>query len=125
MPNLTLLDTPRSRACARARKNKLWPGSMWKDSFIVQLSTHGIVGTAARAVNRTRQCVYLERKKDEKFAEAWREAIEIVCDMMEAEVAWRGIHGTPKAVYYKGRIVGYHTIYHDNLLLAFLRPHRP
>jgi hypothetical protein len=44
---------------------------------------------------------------------------------MEEEARRRAIDGVNKAVYHKGKIVGYEKVYSDNLLMFMLKARRP
>ena len=94
--------------------------------FLEILAVTGNVTKASEAVGYTSsQYMHKIRRDDEGFAEDWDEAINAFCDRMEEEATRRGHDGVLKAVWYKGEIVGYDTLYSDTLLLAMLRANRP
>lgn len=64
-------------------------------------------------------------KNDPGFAEAYDEAMAAAGEFVEAEAVRRAMHGTKKAVYYKGDIVGWEIQYSDSLLALLLKAAKP
>lgn len=64
-------------------------------------------------------------KNDAAFAEAYDEAVAAAGEFIEAEAVRRGMQGVKKAVYYKGNIVGYETVYSDSILALLLKASKP
>lgn len=63
----------------------------WKARFIEALAETGVVGHAVKIANTTYGTVYLARKKDAEFAEAWDVALELAIDGLEIEARRRAL----------------------------------
>jgi hypothetical protein len=96
-----------------------------KKLFIETLAGCGNVTHAAQGAGRDRGRFYLERARDQKFAEAWDNAIEKYADKLEKEADRRAVEGTARPVFYKGYKCGYITEYSDTLLIFRLKALRP
>ncbi len=66
------------------------------------------------------------KKLDPKYAKAFEEATEMLCDMAEGEVYRRGIQGWEEPLAFQGQLTG-HKIkrYSDNLAMFYLKRYRP
>jgi hypothetical protein len=92
------------------------------------LKTVGQVGTltaGCRAARCSPHTVYAWREHDLAFAMAEAEARTAFADAVEEEAIRRAWHGIKRPIYQGGKLVGYETVYSDNLLLQLLRAHKP
>lgn len=103
-----------------------------RERFLKLLATTGSVSLAAERAGISRSRLYHWRERDTHFAAAWREAIEIATDALEAEARRRAIEGVETTVVYGGRMVRDDSgkpltvrRYSDSLLALLLRAHRP
>lgn len=96
-----------------------------RERFLAVLIETGNVSEAARAVNVSRNAVYLLKERDVGFAKLWDEAVETSIDALELEARRRALHGYEKPVWYKGEQVGTMTEYSDRLIELLLKAHRP
>lgn len=99
--------------------------SEWKQIFLMALEEHFNVSRAAKVAGCTRQWAYHERKADPEFAAAWGEIEHAWVDAAEAEIYRRAVEGVDRPVFYKGEIVGHVREFSDQLLVTFLKAHRP
>jgi len=77
-----------------------------KAKFIQKLKlTGGNVSAACKAVKRSRNALYENKKTDADFSAAWDEACESVYDSMEQEMYRRAVKGVTKPLIFKGQIV--------------------
>lgn len=88
-----------------------------REVFLKVLARRGVVIEAARAAGYPdSNTLYVARKSDEDFAEAWDNALLASADILE-EAAWtRAVDGVNKPVFFKGEVVGHETQYSDALL---------
>jgi mannose/cellobiose epimerase-like protein (N-acyl-D-glucosamine 2-epimerase family) len=93
--------------------------------FLATLAKTADVTASAKAAGYSRRSVYEWREYDEKWREDWEDAWHRGVDAMEEEARRRAIDGVNKAVYHKGKIVGYEKVYSDNLLMFMLKARRP
>lgn len=96
-----------------------------REEFMAELTQHGNVTKAARAVGITRVYAYQVKAEDTAFAEAWDNAVQEWADMLEGEADRRAFEGTTKGVYYQGILVGEERLYSDTLLMFRLKALRP
>jgi hypothetical protein len=101
-------------------------------TFLSVLSKSCNVSLAAKAAGVSRMAVYKARKRDEKFAKKWEEAIDVGVDSLQGEAWRRAVDGVEKPYIYHGKIAkdehGNDIMireYSDQLLLALLRAHLP
>lgn len=95
-----------------------------KAAFLKELELHGVVARAARAASPHSKtgCVqsfYDERARDEDFAAAWSEAVDLAMGSIEHEIHRRGVVGWEEPVFagrYREKIVGTVRKYSDRLL---------
>ncbi len=111
------------------RKLKLTPAR--QEQFLRALAETGSMATSAALAGTSRTRVYELRKADQEFAGAWEDAEEIAADRLEGEARRRAVEGVEPLVS-AGKLVRDEngqpitvTGYSDNLLLAFLKAHRP
>jgi hypothetical protein len=92
------------------------------------LKTVGQVGTltaGCRAARCSPHTVYAWREQDLAFAMAENEARAAFADGIEEEAIRRAWHGIKRPIYQGGKLVGYETVYSDNLLLQLLKALKP
>jgi len=117
--------TANARARARKHISPQVEGVPWAGRFLAALAVDPNVSAAAIAAGIGRRYVYKVREKNEPFAAAWDEAVEISTDALESEARRRGVLGVQEPIYQKGGFVGYRTVYSDFLLAMQLRAARP
>ena len=94
--------------------------------FLKTLAITGKVTEASKAAGfSSSTSLYMKRKKDEKFAEAWDLALYAAGDKLEAEAIRRAHDGVYVAQYYQGEVVGHNIKYSDTLLMFMLKGIRP
>ena len=77
----------------------------WRPAFLAALEELPVIGHACRAVNLSRQTIWLRRKEDKDFDAAVREAMETGIDRAEQEAFRRGVVGFQKPVIHKGSLM--------------------
>lgn len=80
--------TPKKSNASRKRR-KTQMRADWRPAFLASLSLVGNVTEAARAAKIDRTVVYDERKRNEQFATAWDDAMEMAADELEIEARRR------------------------------------
>lgn len=115
---------PSARRPAPRKVRKPKGGLAWKDRFIRCLTEQGTVTIACAAAGIGLSTAYEHRDKDADFAAAWALAMQKHEDMVYSEGYRRAVTGTPKPIYYQGKVVGHVKEYSDSLLLAFLKAKR-
>lgn len=96
----------------------------WVLPFLTALSQAGGAATCARAAGTTLQTVQRYAEENPSFAEAMREAEEVLADSLEIEAIRRGRDGFDEPVFNKGALVGYARRYSDALLTTMLKGRR-
>jgi hypothetical protein len=104
---------------AKARKR-----AQTKRVFLKALGEHGTAAAACRIARIDRRTVHVWKKEDEKFAEAWAEATEVACDVVEQSLVDRAVHGVAEPIFYKGRQVGERREYDTQAGMFFLKGRR-
>jgi hypothetical protein len=95
-------------------------------AYLANLRVTGNRTLAAEAAKVHRATPYTWAREDPEFAKEVEEALEVSCDMLEAEVRRRAVEGTEELTgWYMGKPGGTVRRYSDLLLLALLRAHRP
>jgi hypothetical protein len=93
-----------------------------KAAFLEALALCGHVGHAAKAIGFSTFILYLHRRSDPAFAQAWEQAIEIAMDtVLEPEAIRRAVEGFDKPVYHRGEQIGVERLYSDTLLIFLLK----
>lgn len=98
------------------------------DIQVNALSAYVELGTttlAAEAVGIHRRTFYNWSQAEENFARAYEDAKEMKIERLEAVVEQRAIFGHPDPIMYQGKKVGERRIVSDNLLMFYLKKHRP
>ena len=96
-----------------------------KKRFLEVLAQTSNVSEAARGAGLTRVQVCKIYEIDEKFAMAWRTAIDEAVDDLEHEARRRALDGTEEPVFYQGKECARVRRYSDSLMLALLKAERP
>jgi len=94
-------------------------------AFVAALEDVGLATTAAARIGADLRELYLRRKNDGDFRQAWEEAQELYVDRLEAEAYRRGVEGWEEPVFHNGVQVGAIRKYSDQLLVAQLKGRRP
>lgn len=85
----------------------------------------GNISKACEASGVARYWVYLEEKRNEEFAERFREAQQMGLDALEDKARERAALGVEKDVYYQGEVVGVEINYSDTLMALLLKGGKP
>lgn len=107
------------------------PAKTWQEHFLDELRKCGNVRAACLKTKIERSTAYKARKEDEKFAEAWKLALEDAIDSLESEAWRRARDGNDKIILFQGKPVkiGKRMLiekeYSDTLMALLLKAHRP
>lgn len=123
-------STPKKRA-GKKRKPRTPQSLDWRPAFLASLSLVGNVTEAARAAKIDRTSVYAERRRDQQFAQAWDDAMDMAADELELEARRRAYEGVEEPVF--GSLggksgsgeIGTIRKYSDTLLIFLLKGARP
>jgi hypothetical protein len=96
-----------------------------RETFLEALSAGWSTRHAAGLAGRSHQRFYDLRERDEAFASAWDESVELGTKRLEDEAIRRAAEGWEEPVYQKGELVGHVRRYSDQLLMFLLRGRRP
>jgi hypothetical protein len=96
-----------------------------KSEFLEHFKNTGNVTISARAVDISRQAVYVWINNDPKFADDFENAKDEALDIMEAECRRRAEQGCLKPVFHQGQVCGEIREYSDTLMIFFLKGNRP
>jgi hypothetical protein len=103
-----------------------------RERFLELFADTGNVTRSAQSIGATARALYLLRRRDDAFREAWEEAEEIAADRLEEEARRRAIEGVEEPVVSGGQLVldvaGRPVTvrrYSDGLLISLLKAHRP
>ena len=83
------------------------------------------VTQAARWTKITRAAHYLWMKESRAYSDAFADSERVAARTLEDEAVRRAHQGLRKAVWYKGRIVGYETEFSDTLMALLLKGAMP
>ena len=108
---------------ARQKKPVSFAGA--KKLFLDTLRETASVARAAHKSGLNRSTWYRHRRKSERFAAAWAEALDEGIEKLEEEALQRAIGGTRQPVFFRGEKIGEVRRYSDALLMFLLRAHRP
>lgn len=97
----------------------------WSPIFLEALMEVPNVSRAARRAGVTRPKAYYHRDRNEAFAQAWDEALEVGVDALEEEMWRRAVEGIPNPIYYKGQLIDEIKEYSDTLAIFLAKAHRP
>lgn len=76
----------------------------WTDAFLAALREYPVISHACEAVGIDRSTVWRRKQKEEDFAQAMDDAMEVGIDRAEKEAYRRGVHGWHEPVIDKGRV---------------------
>ena len=99
-------------------------GQALRRKFLAAFSVCGSITKACRWAKIARQTHY-NWLEDPEYRTAFRGASERAGDALEDEAIRRAHDGIRKAVYYKGKVVGYETEFSDMLLIQALKANKP
>lgn len=85
----------------------------------------GNITKACEASGVGRFWVYNEERRNEEFAERFREAQQMGLDALEDKARERAALGVEKDVYYQGEVVGVEVNYSDTLMALLLKGGKP
>src|ERR1041385_7945785 len=107
-------------------------------AFLAAFAVHGVITTAAEAIDHDRDIHYRWLDEDPTYEERFEAAKEAFADQLEAEARRRAVEGVKDYVVSAGRLVYVddpenpgtpiplvRQVYSDTLLLAMLKAHRP
>ncbi len=93
-------------------------------AFLGTYAACGCIRYAARNAKCSRSAHY-KWMQDAAYAEAFAEAREAACDVLESEARRRAVEGVVRPVYYRGKIVGTMRKYSDTLLIFLMKAAMP
>ncbi|WP_156340385.1 hypothetical protein [Sphingomonas sp. Leaf17] len=93
--------------------------------FLAVLRETANVARAAREAGLGTSGLYKYRAGHAAFAEQWDAAVAEALDALEDALIHRAKHGTERAVFYRGGVVGSVKTYSDTLGMFVLRGRRP
>lgn len=103
-----------------------------KAAFLAALRKTGSVRAASRLATPGNKTVHGPHttfrdamRRDPEFSAAVQEALDEALGALEAEAMRRAVEGYKRPIYQKGQLVGYETVYSDNMLLTLLRARAP
>jgi hypothetical protein len=126
-------QTPEERADSTLKKRRK-PYTRFnrsrREKFLTELRQTGNVTASCEAAFVDRHAAYSERRRNQEFAAAWEEALEIAIERMEREAHRRAVDGTVEPVFgrvdkYQDGQIGTIRRYSDTLLIFLLKAHRP
>jgi hypothetical protein len=109
----------------RPRRNSITAAK--QRAFVAHLAATGIVAEAARHIGASLEALYKLRHKPgaEGFAAAWDEAVERGVLRIEHGALQRAIEGVERPIVSGGKLLGYHRVHHEGLVMFLLRQRRP
>ncbi len=107
------------------RHNSIGPAR--QRAFIAHLAATGIVAQAARHIGASLEALYKLRHKAgaEEFRAAWDLAVDRGVTRIEDGALARAIEGVEKPMVSGGKLLGWHRVHHEGLVMFFLRNRRP
>lgn len=93
--------------------------------FLTAMRETPNVSRAARLAGMNPSTAYRHRAKNRAFREAWDAAVSAALDTIEEVLLGRIIDGVERPHFYAGNQTGTYKVYSDNLLMFYLRAHRP
>ena len=96
-------------------------------AFVAHLAATGIVAEAARHIGASLEALYKLRHKPgaEEFAAAWDAAVERGVLRIEHGALQRAIEGVERPIVSGGRLLGWHRVHNEGLVMFLLRQRRP
>ena len=98
----------------------------WRQRKFIEVLAHtGSVSEAAAAAGVTPRSAYRLRHREgaESFDRAWHQALLLATSRLTALAFERAIHGTPRAIWRRGEVVGEERVPSDRLLIYLLQHH--
>lgn len=96
-----------------------------RETFLHELAETCMVSKAAEAAGVSRSTVYLERERNEEFAQRWADIDEAVIETLEEEAKRRALQGVTEPVVSAGKRLGTVQKYSDSLMMFLLKAKRP
>ena len=87
-----------------------------QELYLAELRRRGTLTGGCRAAHISPHTVYWWREHDEEFVLRENEAQQVLTDALEEESIRRGLEGYQRPIYQRGELVGYETVYGDQLL---------
>ena len=96
-------------------------------AFVAHLAATGIVAEAARHIGASLEALYKLRHKPGAggFAAAWDAAVERGVMRIEHGALQRAIEGVARPIVSGGRLLGWHRVHNEGLVMFLLRQRRP
>jgi len=96
-------------------------------AFVAHLAATGIVSEAARHIGASLEALYKLRHKPgaEGFAAAWDAAVERGVLRIEHGALQRAIEGAERPIVSGGKLLGWHRVHNEALVMFLLRQRRP
>lgn len=85
----------------------------------------GNITAASEVAEISRMWVYLEERRNEEFAQKFREAQQMGLDALEDEARRRAAQGVERGIYHKGELVDTERVYSDTLMTLLLKGGKP
>jgi len=98
-----------------------------KNSITAERQRAFIAHLAATGIGASLEALYRLRHKPgaEGFAAAWDEAVERGIQRIEHGALQRAIEGVEKPIVSGGKLLGWHRVHHEGLVMFLLRQRRP
>jgi hypothetical protein len=109
----------------RPRRNSIGPER--QRAFVAHLAACGIVSQAAKHIGASLEALYKLRHKPgaEGFAAAWDAAVDRGVSRIEDGALQRAIEGAERPIVSGGKLLGWHTVHNEALVMFLLRQRRP
>ena len=106
------------------RRNSISPAR--QRAFIAHLAATGIVTQAAKHIGASLEALYRLRNKAgaEEFRTAWNEAADRGVARIEDGALQRAIEGVDRPIVSGGKLLGWHRVHNEGLVMFFLRNRR-
>ena len=106
------------------RKNSITPDR--QRAFVAHLAATGIVTEAARHIGASLEALYRLRHRPgaEGFAAAWDEAVDRGVLRIEHSALQRAIEGVERPIVSGGKLLGWHRVHNEGLVIFLLRQRR-
>ena len=93
--------------------------------FEALVDSCGNITAACEASGVSRMWLYVEEKRNDEFAEKFREAQQMGLDALEDEARRRAAQGIDRGIYYQGELVDTQKEYSDSLMALLLKGGKP
>lgn len=107
------------------RRNSIGPER--QRAFIAHLAACGVVNQAAKHIGASLEALYKLRHKPgaEEFAAAWDKAVDRGVSRIEDGALQRAIEGVERPIVSGGKVLGWHRVHNEALVMFLLRQRRP